>query len=70
MSQHNQARGRFGGRRRFGGKRDRRRGGQRDGGRYAGRFQGAQISRAYAKPPDDEENFLLCSIFIRTESRL
>ena len=57
MSQHNQVRGRFGGRSR-GGERDGGRGGQRDGGRYAGRFQGAQISRAYAKPPDDEENFM------------
>jgi hypothetical protein len=57
MSQHNQARGSFGGRSR-GGERDGGRGGQRYGGRYAGRFQGAQISRAYAKPPDDEENFM------------
>ena len=67
MSQHNQARGRFSDRS-CGGERYGGRGRQRDGGRYTGKFQGAQISRAYAKPPDDEEN--LCSIFIQTESRL
>ena len=67
MSQHNQARGRFGDRS-CGGERDGGHGGKRDGGRYAGRFQGAQISRAYAKPPGDEENFMF-DIYLSEPSR-
>jgi len=56
MSQSNQ-RGRFSGHG-HGGDRETGRNGNRDGGRYGGRYQSSQTNRVYAKPPDDEENFM------------